>query len=196
MSGRIRSRPLKGPQEMGVVERPLGGRGRGLLVVLNRFLRPEGAQEVRRAPRGGRPQAPEEVRGSPGAPEAPEKVRGGGGAPEAPQEVRGARRRRPETPEEVRGAALGRPQRPQEVAVVHPVVSQVGGRRESAPLGEGGGDALCVVIAVGVIVALSVVVTAEIVVAVTRVIEVLQRPQRPKEVGGASTRAKGSQEMA
>ena len=83
---------------------------------------------------------------------------------------------------EVRGAAAGaarRPERPQEVAVVHPVVPQIGRRGESAASLLVGDDALRL---------------AEVFVTVFRAIE---GPERPEEVGGASSRrAECSQEMA
>ena len=117
----VSCRSLKRSQKMGVLQRSLGGRGRGLLLlllhvvvfvaVLHLLLRPEAAQEVGRPP-GGRPEAPEEVR----------RLRG----PETPEKVR--RPRGPEAPEEVGGAAR-RSERPQKVAVAHPHVP-----REAAPL--------------------------------------------------------------
>ena len=119
----VSCRSLKRSQKMGVLQRSLDGRGRGLLlllllhvvvvfvVVLHLLLRPEAAQEVGRPP-GGRPEAPEEVR----------RLRG----PETPEKVR--RPRGPEAPEEVGGAAR-RSERPQKVAVAHPHVP-----REAAPL--------------------------------------------------------------
>ena len=173
---------LKRPQKVGVLHRPLGGRGGLLLLlfILDLLLRSEAAEEVGR----GRPQAPEEVRGGPpGGAEAPEKVRGrpAGGAAETSQKVGGALRGRPETPEEVGGAAAAaarRPERPQEVAVVHPVVPQIGRRGESAASLLVGDDALRL---------------AEVFVTVFRAIE---GPERPEEVGGASSRrAKAPEEM-
>ena len=155
---------LEGPQKMGVIHCPLGGRG--LFSGPNLFRRPEAAQKVRRAARG-RPQAAEKVRGrSPGATEAPQKV-GGRGTPQTPQEMRGALRR-PETPEEVGGAARRRPERPQEVAVVHAVVPQVGGRGGVTPLHVTGHFPRSVVAVV------IVVVTAEVGVAVFSVGEIIE----------------------
>ena len=139
---------LEGPQKMGVIHCPLGGRG--LFSGPNLFRGPEAAQEVRRAARG-RPQAAEKVRGrSPGAPEAPQKVGGGRGTPQTPQEMRGALRR-PETPEEVGGAARRRPERPQKVTVVHAVVPQVGGRGGVAPLHVAAHFLCCPVVAVVIV---------------------------------------------